>query len=225
MSPKARPAARIAAIPSGNRSGAWRWVGLAGGLGAVAILVAYEFVRSRLAAQIPSHFGISGQVNATMSPEGFLLTGLLTQITLTLLLTVVLYLSLRSGVIEQQQGPGIARILGAVLAAMAGLLVPLPTIGVLVSDAGEAPSWAGNAAAVLLPVLLVAPLLLVVAVVSYRVRFRSTSSGTTRFECSACGESFAPPTWRWVVGPHIGASVYLTCPRCGERGWDRRVGS
>jgi DNA-directed RNA polymerase subunit RPC12/RpoP len=224
MTGEPSPRRRIATIPPGNRSGAWRWVAVAGGLGAVAILVTFQLVRAHLAAQIPSHFGASGQVTVTMSPEGFLLTALVAQLLVTAVLAVVLYLSLRSGLIEQQQGPGIGRILGALLAGMAGLVTPAPIIGLLASDAGDAPGWAGSAG-LLLSLFLIVPLVVVALLLSYRMRFRSTVGGSAEFECSSCGASFAPPTWRWVIGPHIGASVYLTCPRCGERGWDRRAGS
>ncbi|MCI4329050.1 MAG: hypothetical protein L3J86_05645, partial [Thermoplasmata archaeon] len=136
-------------------------------------------------------------------------------------LTVVLYVSLRSGVIEQQQGPGISRLLGALLSAMAALTVPGPLILLLLGDAGYLALGAGPAPAVL---FLVVPVVLAVVLVSVRAR-GGPSVRAVRFECSACGESFAPPAWRWMVGPHIGASVYLTCPRCGERGWDVRVGA
>jgi predicted RNA-binding Zn-ribbon protein involved in translation (DUF1610 family) len=220
-SPPQRP---IRSIPPGPRSGAWRWVAFAGGLGALAIVVTFALLRSRLAAQIPSHFNAAGQVTARMTPEGFLLTALVTQLVVTGVLTTVLYASLRSGLIEQQQGPGIGRILGALLGVLAGVLPPISFIGVLLGDAGDAPAWAGNGGPGL-PLLVAVPLLVLALALSYRFRFHSSVPGSARFECSSCGESFSPPTWRWVIGPHIGASVYLTCPRCGETGWDRRAGS
>ena len=212
---------RVAPIPAGDRFRAWRWVALFGGLGALALGATFVLLRPRLASQIPSHYGAFGEVTATQSPLAFVLTGLLLQAAVTVVLTVVLYVSLRSGVIEQQQGPGISRLLGGLLAAMAALTVPAPLLLLLLGDAGYLALGAGAAPAVL---FLVVPIVLLVVFVSVRAR-RGPSVRTVRFECSACGESFAPPAWRWIVGPHIGASVYLTCPRCGERGWDVRVGA
>lgn len=181
----------------------------------------FVLVRPRLASQIPSHYGALGQVTATQSPLEFVLTGLILQAAITVVLTAVLYASLRSGVIEQQQGPGIARILGSLVSAMAVLAVPAPLLLLLLGDAGYIPREGGAAPAVF---LLVVPLVLLVVFVSVRAR-GGPSVRAVRFACSACGESFAVPAWRWIVGPHIGASVYLTCPRCGERGWDVRVGA
>jgi hypothetical protein len=215
------PSRPIAPIPSGGRSRAWLWVVVSGALGALGLAGTFLLVRSRLPTQIPSHYGLSGQVTATMAPVDFVVTGLLLQAGVTAILTLVLYASLRSGVIEQQQGPGVGRVLGALLSFVAALIVPAPLILAVLGDAGFVSGAGGAFPAV---PLLVLPIALLVVLISLRIHGGPTLRAV-QFACSACGESFEPPTWRWIVGPHIGASVYLTCPRCGERGWDVRVGA
>jgi hypothetical protein len=216
-------APRIAPIPPGGRGGVWRWVAAAGAAGVLALILTFVAVRPRLPAQVPSHYGAAGGVTATMPPLEFLATAVAIQVASTLVLTVVIYLAFRSGVIEHQHGPGFAPALGGALAALA-LATAAPTTLLLIADAGYLHD--GGVLALLVGlVVVVLPLGILVAVVGARGRGRVTRGGEDRFECSSCGATFLAGTARWVLGPHLGASVYLRCSHCGERGWDRRVGA
>lgn len=214
---------RVAPIPPGNRTRTWLWVVVSGTAGALALVATFLLVQSRLPAEVPSHYGFNGQVNATMTPVEYLLTALFLQALVTALFAVVLFAGLRSGVVEQQQGPRFSRRLGILLSALAALMLPAQYVFRLLADAGYFPATTGTGPIVSLGLLLV-PLVVFLAVILVLVR-RSGTSAAVQFECSACGEPFTVPTWRWIVGPHIGSSVYLTCPRCGERGWDLRLRS
>jgi uncharacterized membrane protein len=153
----------------------------------------------------------------------FLLTAVGIQVGVAIVLCGVLYLALRSGIIEHQHGPGVAWALAGILAVVA-FLPAVPTTLLLTSDAGYVPAG-GGASLVVGVALVIVPVAVVLAVFATRTKSTESSSDTVRFECSSCGATFAPSAWRWVVGPHIGGSVYLACPVCGERGWDRRVGA
>ncbi|MCI4369780.1 MAG: DUF1648 domain-containing protein [Thermoplasmata archaeon] len=219
-------AGRVAPVPPGGVGRPWRWVVAAGAAGAVVQLLTFLAVRTRLPAEIPSHYGLAGQANATTSPELFVLVAVVTEVVTALVLAAVLYFALRSGVIEHQHGPGFAPALGALLSLLA-LVVSVPPTLLLVGDAGYGPSGGTFDVAVGVALLLVP----VVAVQMWFGRLRRgtsgapTRTGPIEFRCSSCGESFAPSTGALVFSPHIGGSLYLACPVCGERGWDVRVGS
>jgi|HubBroStandDraft_4_1064222.scaffolds.fasta_scaffold186459_2 hypothetical protein len=209
-------------IPLGGRSRPWLWVALSGLAGALAVVVTFLLVRSRLGSQIPSHFGAFGQVTATMTPGALLTVSLTTELATGAGLSAVVYLVLRSGVIEHQHGPGFAPLFAELLSAVV-LLEAVPWILLLTGGAGYSPAGGGLPGVARL--LVVVPLLVLV-VAFWRGRRRSAASaGGVQFECSSCGRSFSPSTAAWVLGPHIGGSVYLRCPACGERGWDRRAGT
>ncbi|MCI4373780.1 MAG: hypothetical protein L3K02_09110 [Thermoplasmata archaeon] len=90
--------------------------------------------------------------------------------------------------------------------------------------------------------VLTAPIILVVALLASRRRVRTLPpsrtgetpvseplavGGPIEERCSGCGGPFRISGVP-LLAPHVGVgqtgSLYLRCPRCGERGWDPIVG-
>ena len=130
---------RVERLDQRGHGTAWWWIVLAGTIGTISLVTAYLALRPRLPNEIPSHFGAGGQVTATMSPETFVFVGLAIEAGLTAVLALVLFASLRSGLVVRQQGPGIARTLGALLSVVAAVSVPVPWIFLLAGDSGVLP--------------------------------------------------------------------------------------
>lgn len=212
---------RVERLDQRGHGTAWWWIVLAGTLGTISLVTAYLALRPRLPNEIPSHFGAGGQVTATMSPETFVFVGLAIEAGLTAVLALVLFASLRSGLVVRQQGPGIARTLGALLSVVAAVSVPVPWIFLLAGDSGVLPFSAALLAGLLVPLAAIV-LVAGVAVRTIRTGSGRRPDGGPQFRCSSCGDPFVTSTLAGVLSPHIGASVYLRCPRCGERGWDMR---
>ncbi len=196
---------------------------MAGAPGGLLEALTFVAVRPRLPAEVPSHYGAFGQVTASLPPLTFLVTGLAIQVAATAVLALVLLLTLRNGVIEHQHGPGFGPAVGLVLSAVA-IVVSGPTTLLLLPDAGLV-SAGGETALIAGVAFLIVPLMVLVAVFGSRPRPTPAPNSAPQFECSSCGATFSAPTLRWVLGPHVGGSGYLTCSVCGERGWDRRVGT
>lgn len=227
MTGRSDPRGRIAPIPPGNRRRPWAAVIVGGLLGTALQLVVYVTLAPRLPPEVPSHYGPTGQVTASLSAFGLLLVGVSSELIVTTLVAAILFLSLRNGVVEHQHGPGFSPWLGRVLGVVA-FAPAVPTTVLLLGDAGVAPAG-GGAAAVAGIAFAAVPLLVLVAVATARRRpTRASAPRSSRgmtFECSSCGKTFEPGGFSVVFGPHIGGSVYLRCPVCGERGWDRRAGT
>ena len=43
------------------------------------------------------------------------------------------------------------------------------------------------------------------------------------YECPHCGHRYVPDTFPFWMAMHVGRTRYLKCPRCGKRGWQKKV--
>ena len=43
------------------------------------------------------------------------------------------------------------------------------------------------------------------------------------YECQKCHHKYVPTYWATNLAPNIGRTRYLKCPKCGERGWQKKV--
>ena len=43
------------------------------------------------------------------------------------------------------------------------------------------------------------------------------------YECPHCHARYVPTMWAVVFSPHIGRSRKMKCPRCGQRGYHRKI--
>jgi hypothetical protein len=221
-------------------------VGL-GLLGAAEVAAAFVALMPNLPATIPDHFDLGGNVNGAVPRTGFLAGELVLIGGLTAVFALLIALTGRSAPLSHQFGSSFLRPLLAFEASVVTLSVPAIAVITLVRAAGvwnPGPETVGLAlfASGLIPLGAV----LLVVVPAYgpgrwaeghgaeRVQTPSTlprARASVRFglgapvemQCSACGEPFelaAIP----LLAPHMGlggeGSLYITCPRCGERGWD-----
>jgi hypothetical protein len=222
----------------------WVKVGLAGGLGDLAVVIIYFAIQSRLPGSIPSHYAANGTVDSMLSPEVLVGSLLVLNGFVTLVLMGLVRGIERSEVLEFRYGPWLLGPMTGRLAVLAALMIPVPSVLLLLGPAGLLPTWAPPIAVSTLAIAL-APLLifLLLLIRSFAQRSRPTDdrpasprvTGRTAengpvFLCSACGQRFVRSTWI-LLAPRVGfsvveggASYYLRCPICGERGWDPRVG-
>ena len=43
------------------------------------------------------------------------------------------------------------------------------------------------------------------------------------YECQGCGHRYVPTYWQTNLAPHYGRTRRMTCPKCGKRGWQKKV--
>ena len=43
------------------------------------------------------------------------------------------------------------------------------------------------------------------------------------YECQNCGHRYVPTYWQTNLAPHYGRTRRMKCPKCGKRGWQRKV--
>ena len=44
------------------------------------------------------------------------------------------------------------------------------------------------------------------------------------YKCSRCGHAYVPEKYSQVFfAPHMGKTRYMECPRCGEKGWQKKI--
>jgi hypothetical protein len=214
-----------------------------GAIGALEVLAVYLVLRGRLPSQVPWHFGVGGQPNG--SAPVLLVLGLNLGV---VLLVSAAFLGLqwwgtRSVPLARQFAGTLVRpllvlqgiIVVGILPVVSGLLFAEAAGAVGTSDPGVEPL-------LVLVGALTAPVILVVLLIESRGRVGTVTAvasdpqptpvplavgGPIEMKCSACGEAFRLSGIP-LLAPHIGVgrtgSLYLRCPRCGERGWDQIVG-
>lgn len=221
---------------------------LLGVLGGAVVAGAWFALSARLPANLPDHFGPGGEADGWVSGPEFLAGELAILAGLTALFAVLLVLTGRSRPLSHQFGSGFVVPLLVVEAAVVTVSVPLTAVIVLARAAG---AWTITPGLLGLTLVAVGLIPLVAALVAVWPAVRRSRSGlgesigtrvaplpspraSVRFGvgapvemlCSACAEPFvlsATP----LFAPHMGfagkGSLYVTCPRCGERSWDQVV--
>jgi hypothetical protein len=228
--------------------GARRWLGISvllSALGLAELLVTYALARPHLPAQIPDHYGVTGQVNAYASPEAYFLVQLGTFLAVALVFGLVAWGVGRSPTLSSVQLDWIETPLLAIQGAIVVGVLPGLNALLLGNSAGW---WSASDPGVASLMLLVAllPLLVLAAVLMRRSGSPFPRSparpGVTRhpflaaggpieLQCSACGQSFQLSGVP-LLAPHLAlpgrARLYVRCSLCGERGWNSviaRVGA
>jgi hypothetical protein len=212
----------------------WLTMLLGGVAGIAATLAVYAELSARLPAEIPDHFSLTGQVNGSLPPGEFVEVGVVLVAGLTILFTAILYGVSRSAVLERIHGARLAYgILALGLVFCAGVQ-PTAWSLLLASAAGVLPLSGGTLDAIVvaadaLPVLLLVAILLALRATSHTGPVGGPGTptpsllGPVELLCSSCGERFRLDRFP-LLAPHMGmgtsASLYLKCPRCGERGWN-----
>lgn len=212
-------------------------------LGLVATFVPYVVLRARLPAEVPDHFGVNGQPDGSLPPAAALGVALAESLLVTLVFFLVIWRTSRSAPLAAQargraappllvlQGVLVVGILptlwGLVFASAAGELVLTgPRLGLLLALVGIVPA----AVLILVFVRLWRPPALAPLSPSSEATETPVFLGVGRpveLQCSSCGQRFRLAGVP-LLAPHMGVggarSLYVRCPRCGERGWDELVG-
>jgi hypothetical protein len=235
---------RVEPVGTGGAPAYWAWVLGATVAGAVALLAVYLALAPSLPASIPSHYGVGGTPNAWSSPSNFVEVGVVSDLLLGAVLTIVVGLMGSSPVLKDRFGARAFGPIAAVLALLAGAVIPVSWADSLLTDAGR---WTpGPSFQIALPILVVLlpSMVLILAIVrrdragrtqfvrdaaGIPVSMRSAGSGPI-FLCSACGRKSLRSSWT-LLSPRVGVSAtpggvayYLKCPICGEWSWEPRVG-
>jgi hypothetical protein len=199
------------------------------------VLAAYRWVAPRLPAMIPVHYSVTGAVDGTATPLSFLVLTGTAIAALSATIGLVTVLSERSHALRHHHGRGFRGPLMLLQGCAVMISIPLIALLLLLSATGtsvpDVPIWA--AIATFVPAMLPIALLL-----DRRSSGRSSQpsgpgggepapgTGDDRaweFRCSSCGEAFSRSSVS-LLTPHMmrggEGSLYLLCPRCGERDWD-----
>jgi hypothetical protein len=222
----------------------WRPLAISAGVGAVGIallMALFAVYDGRLPSSIPSHFGANGQPDGWAPPLTFLASLIGTSLFVSLLFVGVVAFMGRSPPLRRHHGPSFWKALVEIQAAVVGVALPA-TVWIALSSASGGWPPPGEIGGYLAVANLV-PLLLVIGALVAQGRGRSigplgatpgrpttspTMTGTPLGEgielrCSSCGMTFWLPHVP-ILTPHMftggAGSLYLKCPRCGERAWD-----
>lgn len=242
MNPSLRPPSITPLTPM-RPSYRWLAVLLAGLAGLVEILAVYYAVASQLPAEVPTHYNAQGVADAFGPPGAFVLAGVVGQIVVTGTIAA-LFAALGSDVpLERRHARSALDPAAAFSAVILAGVFPLAWWGELLELAGAWPlgsvhGWQvglllalGSAAAAGYFAIRFARSAPAPEPIPFGdlVRVRSARRGPI-FECTACGRRHLRSAW-WMLAPRVGvsavaggASYYLRCPVCGERGWFPRVG-
>lgn len=211
--------------------------------GALEVLVGYGLTASRLPGRVPDHFGPTGNVDGWMPPAEFLAVSLAVILGVTGLFTLVISGVARSPALVSYHGRGFDRPLLFIEACIVLVALPTTYVLLLLSAAGflsVSPGTLalGTAAAGLVPLVAVAwvalrrdpdppaPSILPGGSPEAPAHVTLGVGGAVDLLCSSCGETFRLAGVP-LFAPHLGlagqGSLYVRCPRCGERGWDRFI--
>jgi hypothetical protein len=231
---------RVGASPHGEPA---LYSAVIGAVSGLEVLAVYLAVQGRLPAQVPDHFSISGAVNGSLPPLVLLLVTFAEIAGMTAIFAGILWWSVRSVPLALHFRGKIERTLLGLQAAITMVVIPVITGLIYVSAAGVV-NLPGNELGEATNILgfLFAAVILGFAVLQAhhwtrnvpgspdsgpRVRARSGIGGPIEMVCSSCGEHFQVSGVP-LFTPHIGVgrvgSLYLRCPRCGERGWNVVLG-
>jgi hypothetical protein len=211
--------------------------GLLSALGAAELLATFALARPHLPAQIPDHFGLTGQANAYAAPEAYLLVQLGILLSVGLVFGLLLWGIGRSPTLSASQRGWIETPLLAIQGALTVGVLPGLNVLLLGNVAGwwtvGTPGVAELSLLVsLLPVLVLAALLLRRSTTPFprsppraevTSRPRLPAGGPIELQCTACGQSFQLSGVP-LLAPHLAlpgdARLYVRCSLCGERGWN-----
>ncbi|MCI4360614.1 MAG: hypothetical protein L3J91_02835, partial [Thermoplasmata archaeon] len=209
----------------------------------VAIYLAF---RARLPTEVADHVGPTGTPNGWLPPLEVFEASALTLLSIAVVFSLLLLGLARSAALRFHHGSAFARPVLALDGALAVVSIPA-TLLVLPANAAGATSFSPTTEGGLVTALRLVPVLaaLVLLVAGRRQRppiahdprqragaypaFRGVG-GPVEFSCGACGNTFVLDGVP-IFAPHMAirgqGSIYLRCPRCGERGWCavvRRIG-
>jgi hypothetical protein len=214
-----------------------------GGIGALAVLAVYLPLAARLPDRVPWHFALNGDPNGWITPIDLLGVSLLEIGIVTAVFALFLRWTGGSAALVAQFGAAldgpILLLEGIVVAGIFPLVAGLLFAG----DAGAIPESGARLGQLLNVVGFVSPVVIIGgALWAVRRHVRTVPpgpggewtgrpnvavGGPTEMRCSSCGEQFRL-TGVPLLAPHIGVgpfgSLYVRCPRCGERGWNAVVG-
>ena len=230
---------RVGGTPSGR---ALLIASLLGTAGVIEVTVPFLILSPKLPGNIIDHFGIDGQPNGSLPAGLFMAVVLGTIFALTLVFLALLYFSSRSPALSTGHGARITRLLLILDGTMVVGVLPLISLLLLASASGvwsvTGQGLGGAVFAVgVLPLAAITVALLATGRARLPRRLDSGGAAAPRqaflgvgggieLSCSACGEAFQLSGVP-LLAPHWGAggrgSIYMRCPRCGERGWDAVV--
>jgi hypothetical protein len=220
-----------------------RTAALLGGVGGMEVLLEYLALRVRLPAQVPWQFGLNGQTTGTLGPLPLLGIELVLVTAVTLAFTGALWWGSRSVPLASQFGSRLVRPLLTLQGVIVAGVLPL-VFGLQFASAAGVLGISGPNFGILLNVMgvLIALIIILLALVltaslvptlpnlpSEGPPARATFAvgGPIELACSACGQRFrlsGVPIFVLRVGIGRFGSLYIPCPRCGERSWDKILG-
>jgi hypothetical protein len=211
-----------------------------GALGVLEVMVGFLTIQPRLPPEVPDHFGLAGNANGALPPLQFLGVELASVLLIALMFVALIVLAARSPALRRNYGATLARQLLWLEASIVAVLIPGINETVLLRAGGL---WAPPAPelSLVFVALGIAPLLVIALVVARFGGGRArapTGPATTavrgtafagvgdpiELSCASCGRPFLLPAVP-LFAPHMGLggqrSLYVRCPSCGERNWDR----
>jgi hypothetical protein len=212
-------------------------------LGILEVVAVYLDLQARLPASVPDHFGVSGQVNGALPPTTLVAVELGTISAVAIVFFVILRWGARSPPLAAQ----FQQSLVLPLLIMEGTIVvaAVPTIsGLLFASAAGVWGVSGQGLGLVALAVGLLPLIILAVVLLRSGRSRIPTvpkstlgdaptpallgvGGPVELACSSCGETFRLSGVP-LLSPHMGfagkGSLYVRCPRCGERGWDSIMG-
>lgn len=213
--------------------------------GGLILVVAYLVLSPWIHGSVVSGYGVGGALGTGMSPSQFVMVGLTVELVIGLLLGTIAWWVSRSPVLGTYgQGPAV-KILAFAALVLTILAIPATWILSLAAAAhidhlASLGVWPRVLFGAIVPV---AALLVFVAYVyrskqSTRVAVGQSQKlsimgdkGRYHLRCSACGREYEQEKLS-IFTPHMPGSgedgvqalLFLTCPRCGERGWNAYLG-
>jgi len=215
-------------------------------LGGVEIVALYLAWRPKLPPEVAVHFGVTGRPDGYLSPVGALVAALLEVALISLVFIVAQWWIARSVPLFLYFGEAVPRTLLWFQGAVVVAILPLVT-GLTFASAAGAIAISGTSLGLLFLGIGVGSAATIFALLLFQVRGRlptvsrqpasatypapAAVGGPIEVSCPACGENYRLQGVP-LLAPHLGVSrfgsLYLRCPRCGERGWKMivaRVGS
>ncbi len=216
-------------------------VGLAA-LGTAETLAVYLAVAHRLPSQVVDHFGIDGSPNGALPPLLFLLVSVLEVLGISaVFIGMQAWVARSVSLAVQFRG----RLPGPLLLLQGAIVVgvlPL-TNGLLLTSAAGIFPWSGNQLGWLQFVIGVGSAVAILGAAFWQgrqwtpvvpdpggalpmYRIRGSVGAPVEMRCPSCGDRYLLSGVP-LFAPHMGVgqfgSLYLQCPRCGERGWNQIV--
>jgi hypothetical protein len=213
-----------------------------GALGVLEVTAGFLAIQVRLPPELPDHFGPAGNADGALPPTQFLVVEVASVLLIALVFVAIIVLGARSPSLRRTHSAALARPLLWLEGSIVAVVIPGIDELVLLRAGGV---WAPSAPELSLAFVVVAlaPLLAIALVVA---RFgggrawaptgpATTSVTETPFagvgnpielSCASCGRAFVLSSVP-LFAPHMGlggqGSLYVRCPICGVRSWNRVV--